>query len=541
MAVLAARTDKGPRKQTNEDACCAIAADTKFGEVLMAIVCDGVGGLARGELASSTVIDRFVEWFETELPTLIEGMVDTGAFQFSTVRFIWEALLQNTNELIQSYGTSTRSSFGTTFTGVIVCQGHYLVGHVGDCRLYQVGPRSFRQVTEDQTLLATKLASGEITPEEAQNFAQKNVIMQSVGTERVLKPAFYEGTIANDDMMVMLCDGAYRRVGGEGIRRNFQGIDYLSELAMGEACDRVIQECLDKGEIDNLTVVCFSGSLEEKQVKPITSVASMDAERMAAYSQIVDSVMADGYDDEDMSTMVFDDSREEEAVGSKTQATQTSASEHEVSQTQVWGAVAAEEISETQVWGSAEETPATAETEAMTFVQIAETSADIQTQVSGIAIADEADSTQIWATSSAGEEGQTQVWGDADAGDEEPTQVWGDAADTSVATAATQPWDGTKNRVSAGDEASTQVWKDASAEDEDEATQVWTDAPAVSEASTQVWSNAPVDGDEPTQVWAGAKSSASNSGEDEATQMWGVADDDGEDTPTVSPDWGDQA
>lgn len=44
MAYLAARTDKGVRKQVNEDACCIEVAQTSFGEVLMAVVCDGVGG-----------------------------------------------------------------------------------------------------------------------------------------------------------------------------------------------------------------------------------------------------------------------------------------------------------------------------------------------------------------------------------------------------------------------------------------------------------------------------------------------------------------
>ena len=74
MAYLAARTNAGTRKRENEDACCIEVGYGPFGEVLMAIVCDGVGGLSRGNVASSTVINRFVTWFEQELPALVETL-----------------------------------------------------------------------------------------------------------------------------------------------------------------------------------------------------------------------------------------------------------------------------------------------------------------------------------------------------------------------------------------------------------------------------------------------------------------------------------
>ena len=261
MALVAARTDRGTRKPTNEDACCVEVAKTRFGDAVMAIVCDGVGGLVRGEVASSTVVARFASWFEGELPVLLDGMAEVDAFPFAAVRVVWGVLLSSVNEQIRAYGASIGANLGSTFTGVIACQGRFLAAHVGDCRLYQIGPREFRQVTEDQTLLAQKLASGELSPEHAATFAQKNVILQSVGTERVLRPSFYEGAFSPDDIFVVLCDGAYRRIGGERVCRCFQGIDRTSEHAMEGACERVMRESLERGESDNLTVACFSGNL----------------------------------------------------------------------------------------------------------------------------------------------------------------------------------------------------------------------------------------------------------------------------------------
>lgn len=313
MAYIAVRTDKGARKPTNEDACCIEVANTCFGEVVMAIVCDGVGGLVRGELASSTIIERFVTWFEDELPMLMDGMIDTGYFQFSTVRAVWGALLASLNELIQAYGTSVGGKLGSTFTGIIACQDRYLVAHVGDCRLYQVSLRQFRQVTEDQTLLAKKLSSGEIAPEDAASFSQKNVILQSVGTERVLRPTFYEGSFEPEDIFVILCDGAYRLIGGEGVRRNYQGLDYQNERALNDACERIISENLNAGEVDNITVVCFSGDLVKtalnttQEREPVQQVHEQDY----IISQAIDAAAADAFDEEFL-TAVYEDEQEEE-------------------------------------------------------------------------------------------------------------------------------------------------------------------------------------------------------------------------------------
>ena len=108
MALVAARTDRGTRKPTNEDACCVEVAKTRFGDAVMAIVCDGVGGLVRGEVASSTVVARFASWFEGELPVLLDGMAEVDAFPFAAVRVVWGVLLSSVNEQIRAYDIDGR-------------------------------------------------------------------------------------------------------------------------------------------------------------------------------------------------------------------------------------------------------------------------------------------------------------------------------------------------------------------------------------------------------------------------------------------------
>ena len=308
MAFVAARTSAGTKRQVNEDACCIEVAETPLGEVLMAVVCDGVGGLSRGNVASSTVIDRFTSWFERELPALMEGMVEGGRFDFGIVKAVWGVLLQDLNELIRTYGARTGARLGTTFTGIVACGGRYLVGHVGDCRAYLMDATSFRQLTEDQTLVAKQLADGEITAEEARR-APKNVILQAVGSQRALNPVFYEGLFTANDLFVICCDGAYHRAENEGVRKLFQSLDYRNEAVLAETCDTLLQFDMDYGEKDNLTVVCFSGALAGageavvEPVRPVTVAASVDVEDDAPTMVGAD----EGFDEDDLATMVESD------------------------------------------------------------------------------------------------------------------------------------------------------------------------------------------------------------------------------------------
>ena len=71
MAI--ADSDIGIVKDTNQDSLLIKHADTQRGEVLLAIVCDGMGGLTKGEVASATVIKAFSDWFDTELEYELEN------------------------------------------------------------------------------------------------------------------------------------------------------------------------------------------------------------------------------------------------------------------------------------------------------------------------------------------------------------------------------------------------------------------------------------------------------------------------------------
>lgn len=310
MAVVAACTDKGASRSVNQDACCIQVAQTGFGEVLMAVVCDGVGGLAAGELASATVVYRFVQWFNEELPTLLAGMDASAPLDLDVVQTVWGIMLTNLNETIQAYGRSRHLTLGTTFTGIFLCDNRYLIGHVGDCRVYCLEPRRMRQITEDQTLLAKKLREGQITPQEAATYNKRHVILQSVGTEGILRPVYYKGTHTSPDIFVMCCDGAYKKAENRGMDTFFDGVDWTSEDELRRACQSVVAYDIAHGEKDNLTVVAVN--LGETHALNVSAPAPMkvndateeDLPTMTEAEEELPTEMETS--DEDIPTMVED-------------------------------------------------------------------------------------------------------------------------------------------------------------------------------------------------------------------------------------------
>lgn len=155
-----ADTDIGNTKSTNQDSLLIKHAIYCGGEVMLAVICDGMGGLSKGELASATVIKEFSKWFEEELPYELEKL------DMNVIGEKWSLLLKELNIRIIEYGQLNHISLGTTFTGILMVNDKYVIGHVGDTRVYFIG-NGMMQLTEDQTFVAREIKKGTMTPEQA--------------------------------------------------------------------------------------------------------------------------------------------------------------------------------------------------------------------------------------------------------------------------------------------------------------------------------------------------------------------------------------
>lgn len=238
-----------------------MAAKTRIGEVAMAVVCDGVGGLEAGEIASASVVRRFERWFAEELPAKVSYAALDGDPRLSAIESDWRALLARLNSDIRTYGKEVGSLLGTTFSGVFAAPGRFMAGHVGDCRILKIGLGDVDQVSEDQTLLALKLRTGEITSAREACPGDANTILQAVGAQEFVRPLYYRGDLGSDDLLVVCCDGAWRRLGNEAIARTMRQVDPRDEERLAGACRAVTERAIELGETDNITVACLLGDL----------------------------------------------------------------------------------------------------------------------------------------------------------------------------------------------------------------------------------------------------------------------------------------
>lgn len=256
MDGIAAFTDKGLSRETNQDACCALVAQTLLGPLSMAAVCDGVGGLWRGELASSYAIRRFVGWFKSELPHLTR--FDENEFSAGRLDIAWDTLLGSVHESLCAYGKCAGKTSATTFTGVLACNGRYLVAQVGDSRLYIRNREGFKQITQDQTP-SSWIAQGSLLDDREPSNAQSHLILQAIGAGESIRPCFTAGTYESRDLFVLCTDGAYGPLGNSGVQRCFQHASPQSKSSLDEACKLLVDEAIRLGATDNLSVSCFFG------------------------------------------------------------------------------------------------------------------------------------------------------------------------------------------------------------------------------------------------------------------------------------------
>lgn len=204
---IAVHTDVGIQKATNQDSCCVKQAVTDKGTVLMAIICDGMGGLSKGEVASATIIHAFNRWFEQDLPRLL-----AAADPIEDIRQSWDNLIKVQNDTISIYGGRTGIQLGSTISVLLILENNqFVIGHVGDCRVYQISQNAISQLTADQTVVAREVQQGRLTPEQAAVDPRRNVLLQCVGASRIVNPAFYRGEAAPDQCF-LLCSDGFRHV-----------------------------------------------------------------------------------------------------------------------------------------------------------------------------------------------------------------------------------------------------------------------------------------------------------------------------------------
>lgn len=248
---IALQTDIGIKRETNQDSCCIKEAVTNAGTVLMAVICDGMGGLAKGEVASATLIKTLSKWFEEELPEILA--MDNP---FEEVKYRWDRMIKEQNQNIAAYGKKLKLQLGSTITAMLILEnGRYIIAHVGDTRVYKITNTTIEVLTEDQTVVARELKQGKLTPEQAKMDPRKNVLLQCVGASRIVKPAFYYGSVHTDECYMFCSDGFRHVITNEEILHAFAPDQNDNEEQMNKHIVDLIELNKFRHENDNITAL----------------------------------------------------------------------------------------------------------------------------------------------------------------------------------------------------------------------------------------------------------------------------------------------
>ena len=183
--LISANTDIGTLKKTNQDSVLIKKIHTCQGEMVFAVLCDGMGGLEKGEVASVAVVRAFEQWVNTELPLLCGQVLEERK-----IRTDWESIVKDMNREIAEYGKQQGICLGTTVVVFLITQIRYFALNVGDSRLYELTDTALRQLTTDHTFVGREVAMGRMTQEDARKDRRRNVLLQCVGASEAVYPEF---------------------------------------------------------------------------------------------------------------------------------------------------------------------------------------------------------------------------------------------------------------------------------------------------------------------------------------------------------------
>ena len=237
-------SEKGSVRATNED---RFAIDE---DLQLCVVADGMGGHKAGEIAAHTAVDAVLDvlrdrprfgWPFGFDPSLSEG----GNLLRTAIH------LANMRVLETAGSSSAYTGMGTTLVAALVADGRLSVGHVGDSRLYRLANGRLRQLTGDDSWVATVLANDPRADASLlQYHPMRHVLTNVVGSRRHTEVHVVEELLAPGDRLLLSTDGVH----GVLDDRRLEELLLDSHDLTGVASD-IVRTAMARGSRDNCTAV----------------------------------------------------------------------------------------------------------------------------------------------------------------------------------------------------------------------------------------------------------------------------------------------
>lgn len=227
---FAARSDVGKIRAKNDDSAYA-------GRHL-AVVADGMGGHAGGDVASAaTVLDMI--------------HLDHGDYDGDAATTLADEI-QTANSLLSElvHINPKLAGMGTTVTALLLAEGKLHFAHIGDSRAYRLRDGKFEQVSVDHTFVQRLIDEGRLRPEEAETHPHKNVLMRVLGDVDASPELDLDSLDVRPGERWLLCSDGLNYVAGHAVERTVR-----ETRDLGECAEILVELTLEAGSPDNVTVV----------------------------------------------------------------------------------------------------------------------------------------------------------------------------------------------------------------------------------------------------------------------------------------------
>ncbi|HEX4285107.1 MAG TPA: Stp1/IreP family PP2C-type Ser/Thr phosphatase [Terracidiphilus sp.] len=231
--IAAAVSDRGKKRPSNEDAYGFSIEDGVF------VVCDGMGGAAAGEVASSLAVDRFLH--------LLAGH---GQKVDASMPAAAEEAIVAANDAVFSQAQQNKrlTGMGTTLVSLAVHESHVWILNIGDSRCYRLRQGQLELMTLDHSLVEEQVRLGRMTRSEALRSPYKNVITRALGTQAQVTPDIFPLEAEPGDLYLLCSDGLTRELPDDTIASMI-----AEDVSLDDLCSRLVEAAKKAGGHDNIT------------------------------------------------------------------------------------------------------------------------------------------------------------------------------------------------------------------------------------------------------------------------------------------------
>ncbi|MGN0346490.1 MAG: PP2C family protein-serine/threonine phosphatase [Lachnospiraceae bacterium] len=237
------------RREMNQDSLSVQKMQTKAGEVLMAILCDGIGGLQHGEMASGYIVETLTIWFYDELPFLLKRNIGSKALQNQILKQLY--IIHGT---IKNFGKKKGIHLGSTLSMLLIIRNQYYFFYIGDGKAVHIQTKHspFRK----NNYVYNELSNQNVSIQKKTD-SKAGVLTSCIGCGVFSKPIMKNGHIREGDGLFMSTDGLLPYITGQDILAlaRTDTDSFREHILRQNTMKQLLRKAYGKGGGDNMSAI----------------------------------------------------------------------------------------------------------------------------------------------------------------------------------------------------------------------------------------------------------------------------------------------